>query len=112
MHVNGKLTLGENIADLGGLAVAYEAWQTALAGREPPVLDGLTGGQRFFLGWAQIWRLKYREPDLRRRLLTNPHAPAAQRVWTVRNLDGWYRAFEVSPSEELYLQPEDRIRIW
>jgi putative endopeptidase len=112
MHVNGKLTLGENIADLGGLAVAYEAWQTALAGREPPVFDGLTGGQRFFLGWAQIWRLKYREPDLRRRLLTNPHSPAAQRVWTVRNLDGWYRAFEVLPSDELYLQPEDRIRIW
>jgi len=112
MHVNGKLTLGENIADLGGLAIAYEAWHTALAGREAPVLDGLTGEQRFFLGWAQIWRLKYREPDLRRRLLTNPHAPAAQRVWTVRNLDGWYPAFNVVPSEPLYLRSGDRVRIW
>jgi putative endopeptidase len=112
MHVNGALTLGENIADLGGLAIAWEAWRESLGGREAPVLDGLAGEQRFFLGWAQIWRLKYREADLRRRLLTNPHAPAPQRVWTVRNLDGWYPAFDVAPGEALYLKPEERVRIW
>ena len=112
MHVNGRLTLGENIADLGGLTIAYDAYHAALAGRPAAVLDGLNGDQRFFLGWAQIWRLKYREADLRRRLLTNPHAPAAQRVWTVRNLDGWYPAFAVMPTDRLYLRPEQRVRIW
>lgn len=112
MHVNGRLTLGENIADLGGLTIAYEAYHASLGGRTPPVIDGLTGDQRFFLGWAQIWRLKYREADLHRRLLTNPHAPAAQRVWTVRNLDGWYPTFGVAPSDRLFLKPEDRVRIW
>ena len=112
MHVNGRLTLGENIADLGGLTIAYEAYHASLKGGKPPVIDGLTGDQRFFLGWAQIWRLKYRDADLRRRLLTNPHAPAAQRVWTARNLDGWYSAFAVSPSDRLYLRPDDRVTIW
>jgi putative endopeptidase len=75
-------------------------------------LDGLTGDQRFFLGWAQIWRLNYREAELRQRLLTNPHAPAPQRVWTVRNLDAWYEAFGVTPDQRLYLSPERRVRIW
>ena len=112
MHVNGKLTLGENIADLGGLTIAYDAYHASLKGKTPPVIDSLTGDQRFFLGWAQIWRLKYRDADLRRRLLTNPHAPAAQRVWTVRNLDGWYPAFDVKPSDRLFLAPVDRVRIW
>jgi putative endopeptidase len=112
MHVNGALTLGENIADLGGLSIAWDAWREAAGGRKAPVIDGLAGEQRFFLGWAQIWRLKYRDADLRRRLLTNPHAPAPQRVWTVRNLDGWYPAFDVAPGEALYLKPEDRVRIW
>jgi putative endopeptidase len=112
MHVDGKLTLGENIADLGGLTIAWDAYHAALAGRPAAVIDGLSGDQRFFLGWAQIWRLKYREADLRRRLLTNPHAPAAQRVWTVRNLNGWYPAFAVSTTGRLYLRPEQRVRIW
>ncbi|NII53985.1 M13 family metallopeptidase [Luteibacter sp. SG786] len=111
-HVNGALTLGENIADLGGLAIAYDAWRLSLAGREAPTLEGFTGDQRFFLGWAQIWRLKYRDADLRQRLLTNPHAPAAQRVWTSRNLDAWYEAFDVRPDQSLYLPSNERVRIW
>ena len=112
LHVNGALTLGENIADLGGLTIAYDAYRASLGGREAPVIDGLTGDQRFFLGWAQIWRLKYRDADLRRRLLTNPHAPAAQRVWTARNMEAWVRAFGVGPRDTLYLPPEDRAAIW
>ncbi|WP_413626537.1 M13 family metallopeptidase [Luteibacter sp. Lutesp34] len=111
-HVNGALTLGENIADLGGLAIAYDAWRLSLGGRAAPTLEGFTGDQRFFLGWAQIWRLKYREADLRQRLLTNPHAPAAQRVWTSRNLDAWYEAFDVRRGQPLYLPPNERVRIW
>jgi putative endopeptidase len=112
VRVNGRLTLGENIADLGGLAIAYDAYRAALGGKPAPVIDGLTGDQRFFLGWAQIWRLRYRDADLRRRLLTNPHAPAPQRVWTVRNLDGFYPAFDVEPADKLHLKPADRVRIW
>jgi putative endopeptidase len=112
LHVNGALTLGENIADLGGLTIAYDAYRASLGGREAPVIDGLTGDQRFFLGWAQIWRLKYRDADLRRRLLTNPHAPAAQRVWTARNLEPWVRAFGVGAGDALYLAPNDRATIW
>jgi len=112
LKVNGALTLGENIADLGGLAIAHDAWRLSLHGQPAPVLDGLTGDQRFFLGWAQIWRLNYREAELRQRLLTNPHAPAPQRVWTVRNLDAWYEAFGVTPDQRLYLSPERRVRIW
>jgi putative endopeptidase len=112
LHVNGALTLGENIADLGGLTIAYDAYRTSLSGREAPMIDGLTGDQRFFLGWAQIWRLKYRDADLRRRLLTNPHAPAGQRVWTVRNLEAWVRAFSVGAGDALYLAPGDRAAIW
>jgi putative endopeptidase len=112
LHVNGALTLGENIADLGGLTIAYDAYRASLGGREAPVIGGLTGDQRFFLGWAQIWRLKYRDADLRRRLLTNPHAPAAQRVWTARNLEAWVRAFGVGARDALYLAPGDRAAIW
>jgi putative endopeptidase len=112
LHVNGALTLGENIADLGGLTIAYDAYRASLGGREAPVIDGLTGNQRFFLGWAQIWRLKYRDADLRRRLLTNPHAPAAQRVWTARNMEPWVRTFGVKSSDPLYLTPADRAAIW
>ncbi|MGE7136734.1 M13 family metallopeptidase [Luteibacter sp. NPDC031894] len=112
VHVNGALTLGENIADLGGLAIAFDAWRLSLDGKPAPTLDGFTGEQRFFLGWAQIWRLNYRDEDLRQRLLTNPHAPAAQRVWTVRNLDAWYEAYGVKPDQALYLTPDKRVRIW
>jgi putative endopeptidase len=112
MHVQGKLTLGENIADLAGLTVAYDAYKESLGGREAPVLDGFTGDQRFYLGWAQVWRRNYREANLRQRLLTDPHSPSEPRVSVVRNLDPWYGAYQVLPGQLLYLPPEQRVRIW
>jgi len=111
-HVNGHLTLGENIADLAGLTVAYEAYHRALGGRPAPVIDGLTGDQRFYLGWAQVWRRKYREANLLQRLLTDPHSPSEQRAAVVRNLDPWYSAFNVRAGQRLYLAPDQRVRIW
>jgi putative endopeptidase len=111
-HVNGHLTLGENIADLAGLTVAYDAYRHALNGREAPVIDGFTGDQRFYLGWAQVWRRKYREANLLQRLLTDPHAPSEQRAAVVRNLDPWYAAFHPAPGSPLYLAPDQRVRIW
>jgi len=111
-HVNGHLTLGENIADLAGLTVAYDAYRHALGGREAPVIDGFTGDQRFYLGWAQVWRRKYREPNLLQRLLTDPHAPSEQRAAVVRNLDPWYAAFNPAPGSPLYLTPAQRVYIW
>jgi putative endopeptidase len=110
--VKGEFTLGENIGDLAGLTVAYDAWRTSLNGKEPPVIDGMTGDQRFFLGWAQVWRRNYREANLRNRLGTDPHSPSAQRAWVVRNLDKWYEAFQPKKDGKLYLKPEDRVRIW
>lgn len=111
--VNGELTLGENIGDLGGLSVAYQAYRLSLGGQEAPVIDGLTGDQRFFLGWAQVWRRLYREPELLKRLVTDPHSPSEYRVnGIVRNMDAWYKAFDVSPESDLYLDPADRVRIW
>ncbi len=111
--VNGKLTLGENIGDLGGLSVAYEAYRLSLNGKQAPVIDGLTGDQRFFLGWAQIWRRLYREPELLRRLVVDPHSPSEYRVnGIVRNMDAWYEAFGIQDGDGLYLKPEDRVRIW
>ena len=111
-HIQGRLTLGENIADLAGLTVAYDAWQHALGGRPAPVLDGFTGDQRFYLGWAQVWRRKYREANLIQRLLTDPHSPSEQRAAVVRNLDPWYAAFSPRPSDPLFLAPAQRVRIW
>jgi putative endopeptidase len=111
-RVKGEFTLGENIGDLAGIAVAHDAYRRSLNGKRAPVIAGTTGDQRFFLGWAQIWRRNYREADLRQRLLTDPHAPSIQRVWMVRNLDGWYDAFAVKPDDKLYLAPAQRIRIW
>lgn len=111
--VNGKLTLGENIGDLGGLSVAYEAYRLSLDGKEAPVIDGLTGDQRFFLGWSQIWRRLYREPELLKRLITDPHSPSEYRVnGIVRNMDAWYEAFNVGKKAELYIAPKKRVRIW
>src|SRR6056297_3264018 len=113
MNVNGELTLGENIGDLSGLSVAYAAYRLSLDGKEAAVIDGLTGDQRFFLGWAQIWRRLYREAELRKRLLTDPHSPSEYRVnGIVRNMDAWYDAFDVDKDDEMYLAPEDRVRIW
>jgi putative endopeptidase len=111
-HVQGKLTMGENVADLAGLTVAHDAYIASLAGTEPPVIEGTTGDQRFYFGWAQVWRRNYREPNLRQRLLTDPHSPSEQRTAIVRNLDPWYPAFNVQSGQKLYLAPADRVRIW
>jgi putative endopeptidase len=111
-HVKGQLTLGENIADLAGLTVAHEAYLASLKGKAAPVIDGTTGDQRFYLGWAQVWRRNYREANLRQRLLTDPHSPSEQRVATVRNLDPWYGGFDAKPGAKLYLAPQDRVKIW
>jgi putative endopeptidase len=110
--INGRLTLGENIADVAGLQVAWDAWQRSLGGKPAPVIDGFTGEQRFFLGYAQSWRGKYREPVLLQQLTSDPHSPDAFRAQTVRNLDPWYEAFGVKPGERLYLPPELRIQLW
>jgi putative endopeptidase len=111
-HVQGGLTLGENIADLAGLTVAYQAYRLSLGGKEAPVIDGMTGDQRFYLGWAQIWRRNYREANLRQRLLTDPHSPSVQRTWVVRNLDPWYGAFGAKTGAAMYMDPAKRVRIW
>ncbi|OQW76222.1 MAG: peptidase M13 [Proteobacteria bacterium ST_bin13] len=111
-HVKGGLTLGENTADLAGLSAAIDAYHASLGGKPAPVIDGLTGDQRFYLGYAQVWRRKHREADLRNRLLTDPHAPGEQRAWIVRNLDPWYAAFAPKDGQKLVLKPEDRVRIW
>jgi putative endopeptidase len=111
-HVNGALTLGENIADLAGLTIAYDAYKSALGGKDAPVIDGTTGDQRFYLGWAQVWRRKYREANLRQRLLTDPHSPSEQRVLTIRNLDPWYAAFAIPADAPMALAPANRVRIW
>lgn len=113
-RVNGKLTMGENIGDLGGLEMAYAAYRRYVAAHgEPPVRDGFTGDQRFFLAYGQTWRSKLREGALRERLLTGPHSPAEQRVnGVVRNVDAWYAAFDVKPGDKLYLPPAERVSIW
>jgi len=111
-HVIGKLTMGENVADLAGLTTAHDAYIASLGGKAPPVIDGFTADQRFYLGWAQVWRRNYREADLRRRLLTDPHSPSEQRANIVRNMDPWYNAFGVQPGQKLYLSPAERVRIW
>ena len=111
--VNGELTLGENIGDLGGLSVAYEAYKLSLGDKPAPVIDGLTGDQRFFLGWSQIWRRLYRKPELLRRLVIDPHSPSEYRVnGIVRNMDAWYKAFDIKEGDKLYLPEKDRVRIW
>ena len=111
--VNGRLTLGENIGDLGGLSLAYRAYKLSLDGKEDKVIDGLTGDQRFFLAWAQVWRSAQREESYRQRLRVDPHSPEEYRVnGVVRNMDEWYKAFNVTPDDALYLPPEKRVRIW
>ena len=110
--VKGELTLGENIADLAGLTIAYQAYQLSLGGKPAPVIDGLTGDQRFFLGWAQVWRRLYRDQELANRLVTDPHSPSEFRAAVVRNLDSWYEAYKPAAAEALFLAPEKRVRIW
>ena len=112
LNLNGELTLGENIADLAGLAAAYDAYHASLGGREPPVIDNMTGDQRFFLGYAQSRRESTREAALRNLIATDGHAPGRWRAETVRNLDAWYTAFGIQPGQALYLPPTERVRIW
>ena len=112
LAVNGKLTLSENIADVAGLAAAYDAYRLSLGGKEAPVVQGLSGDKQFFLAFTQSWRQKIREPALRQRILTDSHAPGEYRADTVRNLDAWYDAFDVKPGEKLYLAPAGRVHIW
>ena len=113
LHVNGRLTLGENVGDNGGLQVALRAYELSLNGHQAPVRDNLTGTQRFFLGWAQAWRSKYRDEALRNLVLTNPHSPPNFRVnGVVRNMAAWYEAFGVTQENALYLPPDQRVTIW
>lgn len=112
-HVNGAFTVGENIGDLGGLSIALLAYELSLGGKEAPVIDGLTGAQRVFFGWAQVWRTKSRDAEAIRRLAIDPHSPPEFRCNTVvRNIDAYYDAFDVDTADELYLEPAARVRIW
>jgi putative endopeptidase len=112
-HIKGDQTMGENIADLGGLLLALDAYHTSLHGKPAPVIDGMTGDQRVFLGWAQVWRAKTREDRLRQQLVSDPHSPERARVDVpMRNIDAFYDAFGVKPGDAMYVKPEDRARIW
>jgi putative endopeptidase len=113
LHINGALTMGENIADLGGLTLALDAYHTSLHGKPAPVLDGYTGDQRVFLGWAQAWRGKVRDDAVRRQVVSDPHSPRQFRVnGVVHNIDAWYELFGVKPGEKLYVAPAERVHIW
>ena len=114
VHIKGQLTLGENLGDLGGLEVAYAAYRRYVADHgEPPVIDGLTGDQRFFIAYGYSWETKQREGALRAQLLTNEHSPAKYRVnGVVRNFDPWYKAFNVEPGDRMYLPPQQRVHVW
>jgi putative endopeptidase len=113
LHINGDMTLGENVGDNGGLSVALEAYRISLRGKKAPVIGGFTGEQRFFLSWAQTYRENIREEALRADLTSDSHSPDAFRVnGVVRNMDAWYAAFDVKPGDKLYLAPADRVHIW
>jgi putative endopeptidase len=112
LSINGKQTLGENIADVAGIAAAYDGYKASLSGKSAPSLDGLSGDQQFFIAFGQNWGSKTREAALRQEVLTDPHAPGEYRAATVRNIDSWYTAFNVQPEEKLYLASPDRVRIW
>ncbi|MEY3250592.1 MAG: hypothetical protein RLZZ27_700 [Actinomycetota bacterium] len=113
VKVNGALTVGENIGDLGGLTIAYKAYEISLNGKQPPVIDGYSGAQRFFMGWAQSWRGKYRAEEVRRRIATDPHSPDEFRCnQIVSNLDEFYQAFSVSENDKHFMQAQERVRIW
>ena len=113
LHLNGDLTMGENIADLGGLTLALDAYHASLKGKPAPVLDGLTGDQRVFLGWAQAWRGKMTDDFVKKQVVSDPHSPRRFRVLgPTRNIDAWYESFGVKPGDAMYLPPEQRVRIW
>jgi putative endopeptidase len=112
-HVNGAFTVGENIGDLGGLSIALLAYRLSLEGQPAPVIDGLTGEQRVFFGWAQVWRTKSRDAEAIRRLAVDPHSPPEFRCnGVIRNMDAFYDAFDITESDALYLEPQRRVRIW
>ena len=113
LHINGRTSMGENIGDLGGLTIALEAYRRSLGGKPAPVIDGFTGEQRFFLGWAQVWRTLWRDDALRQQLVNGTHSPGHIRAFApLRNIDAWYDAFGVKQGDPLYIKPEDRVRIW
>jgi putative endopeptidase len=113
VFINGDLTMGENIGDMSGLEVAYEAYKMALGGKPAPVVDGLTGDQRFFLSFAQAWRGAQREDAIKTQVASDPHSPRRFRViGPLRNLDAWYDAFKIGPNSKFYIPPKDRVRIW
>jgi putative endopeptidase len=113
LHVNGRLTLGENLADLGGVAIAYSAYQKSLNGKTAAVIDGFTGPQRFFIGFAQVWRGMSRDAEQRLRLRTDPHSPPLVRATVpVSNIRAFYDAFDVKPGEKMYRAPQDRVEVW
>jgi len=112
LGVNGRLTLGENIADLAGLAASYDAYRASLHGKEVPAVDGFTSDQQFFLAYAQSWCVYKRPEALRQLLIKDGHAPAKYRASTVRNFDPWYAAFAIKETDKLYLAPKDRVRVW
>jgi putative endopeptidase len=112
-HINGDLTMGENIGDLGGMLLALDAYHVSLKGQPAPVIDGLTGDQRVFLGWAQVWRSKVRDDRQKQLLVSDPHSPARARVDVpMKNIDAWYEAFGIKPGDPSYVAPADRVRIW
>jgi putative endopeptidase len=113
LRLTGKLTMGENIADLGGVLVAYDAYKLSLKGEPSKVIDGFTGEQRFFMGWAQVWRTLYRDDSLRQQIVNGPHSPGQIRAFApLRNIDAWYEAFEVKEGDANFVKPEERVRIW
>ena len=113
MHITGRLTMGENIADLGGILLGLDAYKVSLKGQPAPALDGFTGEQRVFLGWGQVWRTLIRDDSLRQLLTTDPHSPGMVRaIAPLRNVDAWYEAFDVKEGEANYVKPEERVRIW
>jgi predicted metalloendopeptidase len=113
LKVNGELTLGENIGDLTGAVIAHRAYQLSLAGKPAPTIDGLSSEQRYYLGWAQIWRAKEREDALRQQVMTNPHAPEMYRAnGPVRNIPEFYSTFDVKEGDKMWLAPEKRTKIW
>ncbi len=112
LHIKGGLTLGENMADLAGLAVSRDAYHRSLGGKPGPVINGWTADQRFYLGYSQVWRIKFREPALRSQVISNEHSPGQFRTAEVRNVDAWYDAFGVKPGDKMYLAPADRVHVW
>jgi putative endopeptidase len=113
MHINPRVSMGENIADLGGVHLSLEAYRNFLGGKPGPVLDGFTPEQRVFMAWAQVWRTLWRDDALRQQIINGPHSPGQIRAFApLRNADEWYKAFDVKPGDRHYIPPEQRARIW